>query len=79
MLESKEISNPKELEFTIFCIESVAERLNVSGADVYKAFTKDINLIDEYIVPAYDVLHTQGKEYIIDDILECLESRGISI
>lgn len=79
MLESKEISNPKELEFTIFCIESVAERLNVSSADVYKAFTKDVNLIDDYIVPAYDALHTQGKEYIVDDILECLESRGISI
>ena len=32
-----------------------------------------------YIIPCYDVLHSQGKEYIVEDILTLMEKRGVSI
>ena len=66
-----------ELDFTIFCIESVAERLNTSGSNVYKLLANDCKILDDYIVPYYNVLHTQGKEYIINDIIEYMKKEGV--
>jgi hypothetical protein len=67
------VMNSVELEFSIFCIESIAERLGKSGSEVYKLLTEDSDILDTYILPFYDVLHTQGKEYIVNDILELMQ------
>lgn len=72
MLAGK-IKNVDELEFAIFCIENVAIRLGVGGDLLYKAFTEKSNILYDYIVQFYDVLHTQSKEYIVDDILRVME------
>ena len=76
---SDEESSESWLEFAIFCVESVAERLGVTGPEVYKALTEESNILVSYIVPLYGVLHTQGKSYIVDDILEVMEKRGIRL
>ena len=51
----------KELDFAVFCIENVAERLGVSGDVVYRKLTETSDLLDGYIITYYDSLHTQGK------------------
>ena len=73
------IRTTNELEFAFFCIESVAERLHQDPVKVYNALTKDSDLLNSYIVPLYDILHTQSKQYIVDDIIEVMKSRGIDI
>ena len=35
----------KELEFTIFCIENVALKLNVDTTEVYAALTEQTNIL----------------------------------
>ncbi len=65
-----------ELEFIIFCIENIAIKLNVDARKVYDILEKS-NLLNTYIVPSYDVLHTQSKEYIVNDILEVMKERNI--
>ena len=65
------------LEFVVFCIENVAERLGVGGDEIYKRFTQDSDILDSYIIPSYDSLHTQGKEYITDDIIDYMRERNI--
>ncbi|MDD2973090.1 MAG: DUF3791 domain-containing protein [Lachnospiraceae bacterium] len=65
--------NENELEFSVFCVENVAEKLDISGEEVYRLFTQKTNLLDDYIIPNYEILHTQSKEYIVNDIIECLE------
>ena len=69
--------NRQEMEFAVFCIESIAERLGSSGADVYAKLGCDSTILDEYIVPNYAALHTQGKEYIIEDILDVMRREGL--
>jgi hypothetical protein len=69
--------NHHELEFTVFCIENVAEKLQISGDKVYDLLTSDSNLLDEYVIPSYDVLHTQGKEYIVEDIVSVMREKGL--
>ena len=67
----------KELDFTVFCIENIAERLGKNGVEVYELLTKDSRILDDYIVPGYEPLHTQGKEYIVNDIVEYMKKEGV--
>lgn len=71
------IKNSRELEFAIFCIENVAAYLERDAKEVYTMLTKDSNILNSYIVPEYEMLHTQGKEYIVNDIVEVMRERGI--
>lgn len=70
--------NNDEMEFCIFCIESISEKLSISGTESYKRLSVYSKLLDEYIVPNYEVLHTQGKEYIVNDILQCMKEKGVA-
>ncbi|MBR3566358.1 MAG: DUF3791 domain-containing protein [Paludibacteraceae bacterium] len=65
----------KRLNFTIFCINNVASFLGRNAKEVYHMM-QDTNMIDGYIVPCYDVLHTFSKEYIVDDIVQLLQKKG---
>jgi len=67
----------KELEFAVFCIENIAEKLEKSGNEVYKMLTEKSDILDSYVIPCYDVLHTQGKSYIVNDILDYMNKRGV--
>jgi len=67
----------KELEFVVFCIENIAEKLGKSGNEVYKMLTEKSDILDSYIIPCYDVLHTQGKNYIVNDILDYMKKREV--
>ena len=67
----------EKLEFAIFCIESIAIYLDKNGSGVYKAFTEDSSLLYDYIVASYEALHTQGKDYIIEDILTVAKEQKI--
>ncbi len=71
------IKNERELEFAIFCIESVAQRLGEGGEKVFFDLTVASNILYDYIVPCYETLHTQDKEYIVDDILGVMKERGV--
>ena len=65
--------------FAVFCIEALADELHTTGDKIYVALTEESDILDSYIVPVYDVLHTQGKEYIIRDLVELMQKRGVAI
>ena len=69
MIADEKIKNSSELEFAVFCIENVAAKLGVNAERVYQAFTEQSDILNGYIVPEYEVLHTQSREYIVDDLL----------
>jgi len=69
--------NRKELDFAVFCVESVAEHLGINGAEVYAKLAHKSDLLDGYIVKHYDALHTQGKEYIVEDITDIMRKEGL--
>ena len=69
----------KELEFAIFCIENVADKLNIDATKVYSMLTEQTNILNEYIIPEYEILHMQNKDYIVDDIIEIVKERGVEI
>ena len=68
----------KQIEFAVFCIENTAKRLGLSGQAVYRALC-ETDGINTFIIPSYDILHTQSKEYIVDETLEYLRHHTPSI
>lgn len=71
------LENPAVLEFVVFCIENVAESIGKPSSEIYRSISGPGGLLRQYIVPSYDVLHTQGKEYIVEDILDVMRERGV--
>lgn len=57
--------------FVSSCIESAARAKGCSAAEMYKRM-KRIRLIEDYIWEFYDVLHTQSREYVTEDVLMTL-------
>ena len=75
---SKQIDMTAEQSFfAAFCIEALAEDLNITGDVVYKMLTEKSDILDNYIVPCYDSLHTQGKNYIVLEIKELMQKKGV--
>ncbi|MFT5875248.1 MAG: hypothetical protein ACI8WT_004229 [Clostridium sp.] len=71
--------NEQVLEFTIFCVESLAEELNMSAKKIYKLLKFDTDVLDHYIIPCYEALHSQSKHYIVEELIEVLKEKGVSI
>ncbi|OFI07103.1 hypothetical protein CLOACE_05080 [Clostridium acetireducens DSM 10703] len=67
----------KILEFTIFCIESLAEKLEMSAKEVYKLINIDTDILQSYIIPCYEPLHSQSKHYIVEDLIDVMKERGV--
>ena len=79
MKMDKMMCESRELEFAIFCIENIASRLHVDAQKVYVALSEQTNILNDYIIPEYEVLHTQSKDYIVDDIIDVMHERGVKL
>ncbi len=76
MQRNADISH-RELEFATFVIENVAAQCGVSGDVIYRSLAENSDILQTYIIPCYDVLHTQGKDYIVNDIVELMERERV--
>ena len=62
------------MSFVATCIEATARTLGVSYREVYDRMVR-VNMIDDYIYPCYETLHTESRENIVDDLLQCMSNR----
>ena len=58
--------------FASSCVESLARATSCSATDAYLRMAR-INLINDYILPCYDVLHTESRENVTKDLLKTIE------
>lgn len=56
----------KTLEFKVFCFEAYKTEKRLSGREAMRLF-RTYGVLD-YLGACYDVLHTTGRAYIIEDI-----------
>lgn len=64
--------------FVVYMIHACSDRWNTTPSKVYQAIKKS-GCLDEYLVPYYDVLHTQSTDYVVQDIREYLKSREVTV
>lgn len=70
--------NEKEMDFVVYCVENLANYISEDSVKVFDLLDAN-DLIEGYILKFYDILHTQGKDWIVEDLVEQLEKRGIKI
>ena len=63
-----------KLNFAVFIIHQLAQAWHLSPQDVYERLVK-LNVLDGYILPCYDTLHSLGSQYLVEDITELVEER----
>lgn len=67
----------KTLAFKVFCFEAYRAEKKISGKETMELFKK-YGVLD-YLTVCYDVLHTTGRNYIIEDIDIFIEARKNSL
>ena len=64
------------LNFTTFCVDNLADSLKMIASKVY-GFLRTSGILNSYLIPGYDVLHTVSKEYIVEDLIQCMKEKGV--
>ena len=60
-----------QLDFATYCIGLLASRLEMNQREVYDKLKES-----DYIVKAYNVLHTFSSDYIADDLIGDMKEKG---
>lgn len=60
-----------KIGFVASCIESAAERVGCQYDEMLDRMDA-VGLIDNYIYPHYEALHSEGRENLTDNIIETL-------
>ena len=69
----KKTDSEEKLRFVSFCIEEYKVRHGMTGGEVVKLFEK--YGVTDYLMDGFDVLHTLGRNMILDDIEGFIETR----
>ena len=62
-------------EFAVFCIENTAAKLGIPAQQLFHEL-KRTDGIRQFVYPSYPVLHTQSKEYIVDETIAYLRQHN---
>ena len=68
----------KELTFVVFILHALGQHWNMTTPEVYEILNTT-GILDDYIIKYYDVLHTLGKEYLVEDITEFVREKRIDV
>ena len=58
--------------FVASCIEDVADTLGVDYSEVYRRMNA-VKMIEEYIIPNYEVLHSESRKNVTDGMIDTLK------
>ena len=68
----------KSFSFVVYIIHACANKWGTLPSDVYDKL-KSTGCIRDFLVSYYDVLHTQGTDYIVGNVKDYLTTRGVTI
>ena len=66
----------KTLEFLTFCLGKISMQLKLPQKEIYNRLQKS-GILDEYIIPSYDVLNTFSSRYLMEDLTEYMKEKGV--
>lgn len=59
------------MTFVATCIETTARKLDVDYIDVFNRMER-VGMIDNYIIPNYEPLHSESRDILAERLVECL-------
>ena len=73
MEELRTISKEQiQMAFVATCIETTARFLNADYKEIFQRMER-VGMIDNYIIPNYDPLHSESREVLAQRLVECLD------
>ena len=66
----------KTLDFVTYCISRLSLMLKLPQQEVYRRLESS-GILYDYIVPSYDVLHTFGSRYLMEDLIDYMKEKGV--
>ena len=73
MTEYQDLSKDQVvMGFVASCVEDVAARLGVEPGEMYRRMDA-VGMIDHYLIPFYETLHTESRENLSDSLIESLK------
>lgn len=59
------------MAFVATCVETTARQLNTDYNEVFRRMER-VGMIDNYIIPNYEPLHSESREVLAQRLIECL-------
>lgn len=70
----REISHEQVvMTFVATCIETTARYLNTNYKEVFLRMVR-VGMIDNYIIPNYEPLHSESRDVLAERLIECLKN-----
>jgi hypothetical protein len=74
MEEIRKISQEQiEMAFVATCIETTARYLNTNYSEIFQRMER-VGMIDNYLIPNYEPLHSESREILAERLVECLNN-----
>ena len=64
--------------FVVWLLNHVARAWGKSTAETYRLL-ESVDIVSGYLYPSYDVLHTMGREALVEDVTLLARKRGLSV
>lgn len=61
------------MSFVATCIETTARQLCTDYSEIYRRM-ENVGMIDNYILPNYEPLHSESREVLAERLIECLKN-----
>lgn len=63
-----------KLAFAASCVECLARKTGKPYIEVYERMSR-VGAIENYILKNYDTLHTESREYVLEDVEEYINNK----
>lgn len=63
-----------KLAFAASCVEGLARKTGKPYIEVYERMSR-VGAIENYILKNYDTLHTESREYVLEDVEEYINNK----
>ena len=67
----------ESFEFVVYMIHACARKWHVTPEKAYQTI-EGVGCVSKFLVPLYDILHTQSVDFVVEDIQEYLTNRGVA-
>lgn len=68
----------RKIDFSVFLMYRLAESWGKTVPEVYRELA-ETDVLGGYIIPFYDVLHTQGEQSLVEEVTELVRRRRAAI
>lgn len=72
------MSERKQLDFAVFVVHALARAWQLAPATAYRILAES-GALDGYVLPCSDVLHSMGKEALVEDLTDYARAKGFAV